>query len=496
MKNHPIRRILIFTAILALATSPSFAWKFVSMADSRGTTNGVNVATLRAIVTRVNAENVDLVIFQGDAVTGSSSDTTLSSQMDTWLVEMNKLNCPWYYTPGNHEIQTSTAEANVLRGKVIQPENGPTGYKEFVFSFDYQNAHFVFLNSDHYGEQHHVQRSWLTTDLAGTTQPHIFVMSHDPAYPVGPHIGSSLDAYPSERDDFWNIMSNAGVRMYFCGHEHLYSRSTHGSVIQVLNGTCGAPISTGVPGTTAAYHYVVVTVNGAQVHCDAKRDDGTLIESWDYDIGPPPTIGSLKQDADDNPVYVTGKTVTAGNDQLGGIFYIQDEDCSSGIRVLGSPITVSEGDGVDVSGTISSQDTERVIINPSVHPRAALYTVSPLGMITRNVGGGALNDNTPGVTGGSGLHNTGLLVSIWGEVTWVDQEFGFFYVDDGSATQDGSGHAGVRVDCAVSSTLTVDDLPSTDQHVVVTGISSRVSLDENCVPIICPRKQEDIVPYP
>ena len=464
------------------------------MADSRGSTNGVNVATLSAIVTRINAENVDLVVFQGDAVSGSSSDSTVSSMMNTWLVEMNKLNCPWYYTPGNHEIQTSTVEANVLRGKVIQPENGPTGYKEFVFSFNYQNAHFVFLNSDHYGEQHHVQRSWLTTDLAGTTQPHIFVMAHDPAYPAGPHIGSSLDAYPTERDEFWNIISNRGVRMYFCGHEHLYQRSLHGTVYQVMNGSCGAPLYTGVQGTQAVYDYVIVTVDGNRVHCDARNDAGNLIDTWDYAVGPSPPVHSLKEAPETAPVYVTGKTVTAGNNQFTSAFYIQDEDCSSGIKVFGSPITVSEGSGVDVFGTLDSLYTERMITNPAVYPRTALYTVDPLGVATKYLGGEALNANTPGVTGGHGLHNTGLLVTVWGKVTFSDNVAGYFYVDDGCKRQDGSGNLGVRVDCTNRPASL--SLPSKDQHVVVTGISSRMMIGSDYVPTIRPRKQQDIVPYP
>ena len=492
---NSIRRILILAAAVLLFAGPAFAWKFASLADSRGSTNGVNVTTLSTIVTKINAENVDLVVFQGDAVSGSSSDSTLNTMMNAWLVEMNKLNCPWYYTSGNHEIQTSTAEANVLRAKVIQPENGPDGYKEFVFSFDYQNAHFVFLNSDHYGEQHKVQRSWLTTDLAGTTQPHIFAMAHDPAYPKGPHVGSSLDLYAGERDDFWNIITDAGVRMYFCGHEHLYARSTHGSVIQVINGTCGAPIPTEIPaGTQGVYNYVIVTVDGNRVHCDARDDAGTLIDSWDYAVGPSPTVSSLKEAADNAPVYVTGKTVTAGNDQFSSSFYVEDEDRSSGIKVYGSAVTVSEGDGVDVFGTMGSLYTERQIINPTVYPRTRLYDVDPVAMITRSIGGSELNDYTPGVTGGFGLQNTGLLVTIMGRVTVANETSGYFYVDDGYGRLDGTGYVGVRVDC--SSRPTGLTLPTQDQHAVVTGISSRRKIGSNYIPTLRPRTQDDIIPYP
>lgn len=285
--------VLLPVLLLAAFAAPTFAWKFVSMADSRGSTNGVNTAELTKIVNLVKLENADLVIFQGDAVNGSTSDTTLGSQMDTWLAIMNTLNCPWYYTVGNHEISTSTSQ-NVIRSKVNMPLNGPAGDEETVFSFDHQNAHFVALNSNKYSQSHHVQRSWLTTDLAGTVQPHVFVMAHEPAYPVDGHIGSSLDYYPTERDDFWNIMSAKGVRMYFTGHEHLYSRTTHGSIYQVINGSCGAPLYTAPPGAISTYHYVLVEINGLNVTCQAKNDTGGVIDSWSYSIPPvdtePPTV--------------------------------------------------------------------------------------------------------------------------------------------------------------------------------------------------------------
>ncbi|MDO8681902.1 MAG: metallophosphoesterase [Armatimonadota bacterium] len=281
------RIIALIVTFLVAFGSPTYAWKFVSMADSRGSNNGVNTSTLNGIITRVNAENPDLVIFQGDAVNGESDDATLISQMNTWLSYMSKLNAPWYFVPGNHEISRSTSE-NVLRSKLAMPTNGPSGYEETVYSFDYLNAHFVGLNSNHYGQVHHVQRTWLKTDLANTTQPHVFVMAHEPAYPYGPHKGSSLDVYATERDDFWNIMTTGRAAIYFCGHEHLYGRSKRGSIYQVVNGSCGAPLNSGYSGTTAQYHYVVVDVNGYNVTCTAKNSSGSVIDSWSYSVTPPP----------------------------------------------------------------------------------------------------------------------------------------------------------------------------------------------------------------
>lgn len=269
--------------VLLSATLPCAAWKFVSMADSRGEIAAVNAEVFKRIIKQVNAEKPDLVIFQGDAVSGSKDTKKLSEQMDNWLSYMKRLNCPWYFVPGNHEIRSATAES-ILRTKIDQPLNGPPGHEELVFSFDHKDAHFVGLNSNHYKGSHKVQLSWLEEDLKATRKPHIFVMAHEPAYPAGPHAGSSLDAYPHERDAFWKLLERYGVRIYFCGHEHLYKRSRHGNVFQVINGTCGAPIYKGGVNTIPTYHYVVVDVKGPRVYCQAKDLNGKVLDSWEYSI--------------------------------------------------------------------------------------------------------------------------------------------------------------------------------------------------------------------
>ena len=487
--------VALVVALLSAAACPSFGWKFASMADSRGSDNGVNTTVFTNIVNLINAEHVDFVIFQGDAVTGSATDSKLSSQMDTWLGVINNLNCPWYYCPGNHEIQTATAE-NVLRTKVDQPLNGPAGHEEMVYSFDCQNAHFASLNSNHYGEVHKVQRTWLASDLAATRQPHVFVMAHEPAYPVGPHIGGSLDAYPSERDDFWNIMSNNDAGMYFCGHEHLYARSKQGSIYQVINGTCGAPISTGVPGTIAQYHYVVVEINGYNVQCTAKNDSGGTIDSWSYAVEPPTSISSIKMFPNNTSVSLKKQIVTAGTDQLASTFYIEEPNRAAGIKVYAPSKTAAYGSLVNVTGTLTTSVGERTISCSTVATVSTTATVpDPLGMLTREVGGGSLNEYNPGVTGGVGTLNTGLLIEVWGRVTYLDTTTRRFYVDDGCGLQDGSGYTGLWVSYSSLATGNTVNPPAWNAYVIVTGISSRKTSGSNVIPVLRVRRQADIVSF-
>lgn len=109
---------------------------------------------------------------------------------------------------------------------------------------------------------------------------------------------------------------------------------------------------------------------------------------------------------------------------------------------------------------------------------AETTTITPLALSQRDIGGGALNQYTPGVEGGRGLNNIGLLIKTWGKVTSVDETNKYFYIDDGSKLSDGSNNVGLRVsydNLAPGNTITP---PVKDSYVTVVGICSTF-LDAN-----------------
>jgi hypothetical protein len=125
---------------------------------------------------------------------------------------------------------------------------------------------------------------------------------------------------------------------------------------------------------------------------------------------------------------------------------------------------------------------------------------NPLCVGNKALGGGQLNANTPGVSGGLGLNNIGLLVKTWGTVTYVDTDSKFFYIDDGSKLDDQSGIAearGVRVSYAGLAQGNTFTAPDNGQFVVITGISSTtaITVGENTriIPTLRPRRDTDMV---
>ena len=151
-------------------------------------------------------------------------------------------------------------------------------------------------------------------------------------------------------------------------------------------------------------------------------------------------------------------------------FYIEADDRSSGIQVKKTGHALEVGMRADVTGRVkTSTDGERYI-DAATAIQNGSGNVDPLALINRGVGGGDWNYNAStgagqkGVKNASGLNNIGLLITALGIVTY--SETGIFYIDDGSALADDSGHTGIKV------LGTVPDPDPVGKHVIVDGISS------------------------
>ena len=198
-------------------------------------------------------------------------------------------------------------------------------------------------------------------------------------------------------------------------------------------------------------------------------------------------IADAFPNSDGQGVRASEKRVTAGTAEMGGSeFYIEELNRSSGIRVI-SAQPVEEGHVVTVVGDLTTDCGERSIGSPSISVIGqALQPIQPVGMPNWALGGGDFTPNTRGVSGGRGLRNVGLFVRTWGRVTYVGGNF--FYIDDGSALDDGSGHIGVKVGCRSL------QKPQLGSMVAVTGLSACEQNQDRVTRLLKPRRQSDIVP--
>lgn len=215
-----------------------------------------------------------------------------------------------------------------------------------------------------------------------------------------------------------------------------------------------------------------IVVAGTELHVQAVAVDPTShtaaysyvqllpIVSPDALRGP---VGELASRANGAHVYVRAAAVVAES-ATDGALYVEDVLRAGGIRVVDVGNNYSGGEGrlVAVEGILwQAPDLvlEREVVATTIWdlgPAQPEEIPGALTMPLRNLGG-TPPSGAPGVDGGAGLYNVGLLVKVSGLVTAIED--GAFFIDDDTS----AGAVKVACDC------TVPDLGSL---VMVKGISS------------------------
>ncbi|MCC6483254.1 MAG: hypothetical protein IT209_00275 [Armatimonadetes bacterium] len=205
----------------------------------------------------------------------------------------------------------------------------------------------------------------------------------------------------------------------------------------------GTNIGTPVAGNGGTVYLSTGPVNASSefsVRATASTGSGcsaTLQQTATVLAGHPVSrIGQAKAFADGETVSLSAKPVTASTGQS---YWIEEPDRSSALRVMSGTLPPI-GSLRNVTGTISTVDGERRLQVISEVQAGGSNPVEALGMNNARVGGGDLNNYSPGIEGGVGLNNIGLLARVWGTLGAVQD--GAFYVDDGSALIDGTDLSG------------------------------------------------------
>lgn len=230
--------------------------------------------------------------------------------------------------------------------------------------------------------------------------------------------------------------------------------------------------------------------NGATEFPATDMDGENRIQGNTVDIGADEcwlstsNIRDTKLAADSVLVDIDGLIITR---DFPTFFYIESDDRSSGIRVDKADHDLAAGMRTHVIGSVATNsDGERYILATDAI-QTGNGAIAPLGMSNITLGSGQFGLQK-GVLGGHGLNNIGLLIKTWGKVTYA--ESGFFYLDDGSCLNDGSGHIGVKVYGAVPVEEGED---AVGKFVSVTGISSCEKPGADIVRIIRTHNAGDVV---
>lgn len=265
------------------------SFSFALLGDSQYFKPGAG-GNFKTAVGNIQKMKPDLVFGLGDLVSSCDGKSECEGKLNNWKNYFGALSSKVYPAQGNHD-RTEREKADEVWQKVFAylPNNGPQGYQKFTYSFDYENSHFVVLDSEKPNENdiNGTQLSWLEGDLARNKKENIFVFYHEPAYPTNSKVGESLDASPKDRDALWNIFVKYKIKAVFSGHEHIQARSKIRGIYQFIFGNVETFNHLSPKPGTAEYSFVgpafgIAEVKGNKLTVKTYSIQGKELNSFEF----------------------------------------------------------------------------------------------------------------------------------------------------------------------------------------------------------------------
>ena len=126
-------------------------------------------------------------------------------------------------TAGNHEAKSEFAiDQNFILSNVPKQDTSSGVY----YSFDYNNAHFMVLNTNNLSEEQGLskdQMEWLKKDAAQSDAQWKIVALHKAPYSNGSHFDD--DDVIQLRKELSTLMPELGIDVVLQGHDHVYLRT-------------------------------------------------------------------------------------------------------------------------------------------------------------------------------------------------------------------------------------------------------------------------------
>lgn len=270
--------------------NPDNSFTFAILGDTQRFSAGNPNGNFQKAMAQIAKLNPGLIVAEGDLVSSCDGDSKCAGKYADWKKIVGSFMSKTYAVQGNHDRTGDDKTDSVWRSSFDFPSNGPSGFSEQVYSLDFGNSHFVFLDSDK-PKEHLVngeQRSWLEKDLTANKKENTFVFFHEPAYPVSSKITESLDKEPSERNALWQILEKYNVTAVFNGHEHIVSRRKIGGIYQfVFANTDSFNHDLPKPGI-AEYanqgqgRFGLVKVNGKEITVEVYDPNGKLLNTFTF----------------------------------------------------------------------------------------------------------------------------------------------------------------------------------------------------------------------
>ena len=270
------------------ADSPAAAFRTPGSGRSRIVVfgdSGTETEEQRQLATRMTARRPDLILHTGDLVYPvGDADNYLRKYFA--LYQELFATAPAFPCAGNHDYYHAGGQMFVEFNRVPRDTVPPAGHGRY-YSFDWENAHIVVLDSNTPLEEAAAgggeMLGWLETDLAATTAYWRIAMFHHPPYAGGPNQDDPLSELV--RQHIVPILERHHVDLVLNGHEHNYQRSHPiNGIVYLTSGGGGASIYPPIPRAEAAvqhgrHHFLEAELTPTSLRVDAIDVEGHLLDT-------------------------------------------------------------------------------------------------------------------------------------------------------------------------------------------------------------------------
>lgn len=286
-RKNRIILILIFVleAILiptTLADDSNYTIAFIDDAKPSTLMNSSElIKDLNQIIPQSPTGRVDAIVAIGDMNRINSTESAHRNSTTK--------NITIFYSAGNHELR-NTKDIFVLRDHFrklpYNPIGGPKGTRNTTYSFNVDKMHVIVLNEYWDGDNDgncdwytpsggkdlddscfkystvdggfipYALYKWIKKDLNISKDNFSIVVGHEPLYPWGGHVGSSLDKNITNRDELQNLFKSKNVSAFIGGHTHHSGFRIKDKVVHANAGVFGDNADTGDGFASIIYTWV------------------------------------------------------------------------------------------------------------------------------------------------------------------------------------------------------------------------------------------------
>lgn len=234
-----------------------------------------------------------LALHAGDLINDSEQDY----QWGEWFEILDGHSQRMVTTPvmGNHELH---GDDNALQyhQHFNNPKNGPDGYKESAYHFDYQGVRFLILNSNKNWAPDQID--YVRSVLENNPNKWTVVSFHHPVFSASWNIDRDNKLV---RDSWMPLLEEYNVDLVLQGHDHLYSRG-HAAANQISEGVQGGPV-------------YVLSMAGMKQYGPRPAEFDNYAPNGGVEVASVPYLATY-QDIEFDGDYLRFNAVVAGNPQF------------------------------------------------------------------------------------------------------------------------------------------------------------------------------------